>query len=56
MYPIAEPFLSAELAYRRQRTIDAYHRHPTRLRRRFHVPRRRGLRLPVPHRRHAAVA
>ena len=57
MYPIAEPFLSAELAYRRQRAMEQYHRHPsTRRRHRLHLPRRPTLRLPRPHRRPVAVA
>jgi len=52
MYPIAEPFLSAEVAYRQQRVRDSYSRHP----RRHHVRRRHGIRLPLPHRRPVAVA
>ena len=52
MNPTAEPFLTAEIAFRQQRVRDAYSRPP----RRHHVRRRLGLRLPVPHRRPLAVA
>jgi hypothetical protein len=52
MTPIAEPFLSAEIAFRQQRVRDQYTRRP----RRHQVRRRHGLRLPLPHRRPLAVA
>ena len=48
----AEPFLSAEIAYRQQRVAEMYSRHP----RRHRVRRRRGLSLPHPRRRRVAVA
>jgi hypothetical protein len=63
MFSIPEPFLSSEIAYRNERAMRAYDRHPSRRRRhdtrparRYWVPRRPTLSLPGRRRGPAAVA